>query len=113
MTWAPDSVLQHERPKLFNIAQSSRSEGHILNSVERSELYLRVVPKDLNMSEYPEKNMARRSRRSRDGAFAKRHGVAPEADTQAAKGAEGLLENRANGNYSEAGIGILPISILT
>jgi hypothetical protein len=65
------------------------------------------------MSEYLEKNMARRSRRSKKGVFAHRHHISSEGDTQEATKAEGLIENRANGGYSEAGIGIVPISVLT
>jgi len=65
------------------------------------------------MSEYPEKNMARRNRRSKKGTFEQRHHISSGGDTQEATKAEGLIENRANGGYSEAGIGIVPISILT
>jgi hypothetical protein len=65
------------------------------------------------MSEYLEKNMARCSRRSKKGTFAHRHQISSDGDSQEATKAEGLVENRANGSYSEAGIGIVPISILT
>ncbi len=65
------------------------------------------------MSEYPEKNMARRGRRSKKGAFAHRHHISSEGDAEETTKADGLIENRANGGYSEAGIGIVPISILT
>jgi hypothetical protein len=65
------------------------------------------------MSEYPEKSMARRSRRSKKGTFEHRHHSSFEGDTQEATKPEGLVENRTHGGYSEAGIGIVPISILT
>ena len=65
------------------------------------------------MSEYLEKNMARRSRRSKKDTFAQDHHIYSEWDTQKGTKAENLIENRANGGYSEAGIGIVPISILT
>ena len=65
------------------------------------------------MSEYPEKNMTRRDRRSKKGAIAHRHHISADGATQQATKNEGLIENRDNGGYSEAGIGIVPISILT
>jgi hypothetical protein len=65
------------------------------------------------MSEYTDANMARHTSRSRKGTPATRHQVRSDLDTQEAKEAEGLTKNRANGAYSDAGIGILPISILT
>jgi len=65
------------------------------------------------MSEYPEKNMARRSRRSKKGTLARRHEIFSDGNPQEATKAEGLVENRAKGGYSEAGIGIVPLSILS
>ena len=72
-----------------------------------------MAPKELKMSEYLEKNMTRRSRRSKKGTFAQRHHISSEGEWQGTTHANGLIENRANGGYSEAGIGIVPISILT
>jgi hypothetical protein len=97
---------------VVNVAQLPRREAHIITTPLVEPLQ-DISSKDLNMSEYPEKNMGRRSRRSKKGTSAHRHHISSEEDTQEATKAEGLFENRANGGYSEAGIGMVPISILT
>jgi hypothetical protein len=99
--------------KVVNVAQLLRREAHIITNVRWVEPLHDIAPKDLNMTEQLEKNMARRSRRSKKGTFAQRHHISSEGGTQEATKAGGLIENRANGGYSEAGIGIVPISILT
>jgi hypothetical protein len=72
-----------------------------------------AAPKEMNMSEYTDKNMARNTGRSRRGTPAMRHHIRSDLDTREAKEAEGLTKNRTDGAYSDAGIGILPISVLT
>ena len=88
-------------------------ETRIITDAYWAEPYMEHIIKGVNMSEYPEKNMGRRSRRSKKGASAHRHHMFSEEDTHEATKAKGLFENRANGDYSEGGIGMVPISILT
>jgi len=51
------------------------------------------------MLEYPEKNVASRSRRSRKSGLAKHDHSFSGQDAQESKRADGLIENRANGGY--------------
>jgi hypothetical protein len=94
--------------------EESGNRWHILMNVCAAKtLRETAAPKEMNMSDYTDKNMARHNSCSGKGTSATRHHTRSDLDTQEAKMAEGLTENRAKGGYSEAGIGILPISILS
>ena len=65
------------------------------------------------MSDYTSKNVGKHASRSRKGMSVPRHNVHSDLDVRAEREAERLTKNRTRGAYSDAGIGIVPISILT
>ena len=67
-------------------------ETRIITDAYWAEPYMEHIIKGVNMSEYPEKNMGRRSRRSKKGASAHRHHMFSEEDTHEATKAKGLFD---------------------
>jgi len=65
------------------------------------------------MSDYTNKNVGKHASHSRKGIAVTRHNVHSDLDVRAEREAERLTKNRTHGAYSDVGIGIVPISILT